>query len=43
MLRLAHPAHPGQFIKMEFLDSIGLSMTAAAKGSVSPGPRCPRS
>ncbi|MGB4782621.1 HigA family addiction module antitoxin [Candidatus Methylomirabilis sp.] len=31
MLRLAHPAHPGQFIKMEILDPIGLSVTVAAK------------
>ena len=31
MLRLAHPAHPGQFIKMEIIDPLGLSVTAAAK------------
>jgi addiction module HigA family antidote len=30
MLRLAHPAHPGQFIKMEIIDPLGLSVTAAA-------------
>ena len=31
MLRLAHPAHPGRFIKMEIIDPLGLSVTAAAK------------
>ena len=31
MLRLAHPAHPGQFIKMEIIHPLGLSVTAAAK------------
>ena len=31
MLRLANPAHPGQFIKMEIIDPLGLSVTAAAK------------
>jgi addiction module HigA family antidote len=31
MLRLAHPAHPGQFIKMEIIDPLSLSVTAAAK------------
>ena len=31
MLRLAHPAHPGQFIRMEIIDPLGLSVTAAAK------------
>ena len=31
MLRLVNPAHPGQFIKMEIIDPLGLSVTAAAK------------
>jgi len=31
MRRLAHPAHPGQFIRMEIIDPLGLSVTAAAK------------
>lgn len=31
MLRSAHPAHPGRFIKMEIIDPLGLSVTAAAK------------
>jgi len=31
MLRLANPAHPGQFIKMEILDPLGLSVTKAAE------------
>ena len=31
MRRLASPAHPGQFIKMEIIDPLGLSVTAAAK------------
>ena len=31
MLRLANPAHPGQFIKMEIIDPLDLSVTAAAK------------
>ncbi len=31
MLRLAHPAHPGQFIRMEVIEPQGLSVTAAAK------------
>src|SRR3990172_13160757 len=31
MLRLANPAHPGQFIRMEIIHPLGLSVTAAAK------------
>jgi len=31
MLRLAHPSHPGQFIRMEIIESLGLSITEAAK------------
>jgi addiction module HigA family antidote len=31
MLRLANPAHPGQFIKMEIFDPLGLSVTMAAE------------
>jgi addiction module HigA family antidote len=31
MLRLANPAHPGQFIKMEMFDPLGLSVTKAAE------------
>src|SRR3984893_1197438 len=30
-LRLAHPVHPGQFIRMEVIEPQGLSVTAAAK------------
>jgi antitoxin HigA-1 len=30
-LRLARPAHPGQFIRMEVIEPIGLSVTAAAQ------------
>ena len=31
MIRMARPAHPGKFIKMEILDPLGLSVTKAAK------------
>ena len=31
MLRMARPAHPGQFIKMEVIEPLGLSVTDAAK------------
>ena len=31
MIRMARPAHPGQFIRMEILEPLGLSVTAAAK------------
>jgi addiction module HigA family antidote len=31
MIRLARPAHPGQFIRMEVIEPQGLSVTAAAK------------
>ena len=31
MLRMARPAHPGQFIRMEVIDPLGLSVTEAAK------------
>ena len=31
MTRIARPAHPGQFIRMEILEPLGLSVTAAAK------------
>ena len=31
MLRLANPAHPGQFIRMEVIEPLGLSVTEAAK------------
>ena len=31
MLRLANPAHPGQFITMEMFDPLGLSVTKAAE------------
>jgi addiction module HigA family antidote len=30
MIRLARPAHPGQFIKMEILEPLDLSVTKAA-------------
>ncbi len=30
-MRMARPAHPGQFIRMEIIDPLGLSVTAAAK------------
>jgi plasmid maintenance system antidote protein VapI len=28
---MAQPAHPGQFIKMEIIEPLGLSVTDAAK------------
>jgi antitoxin HigA-1 len=31
MLRIARPAHPGQFIKTEVIEPQGLSVTGAAK------------
>src|ERR1700720_4036343 len=31
MIRMARPAHPGQFIKMEVIEPLGLSVTEAAK------------
>lgn len=31
MTRLAHPSHPGQFIRMEIIEPLGLSVTGAAK------------
>ena len=31
MIRMAAPAHPGQFIRMEVIDPLGLSVTEAAK------------
>lgn len=31
MARMARPAHPGQFIKMEIIDALGLTVTKAAK------------
>lgn len=31
MVRIARPAHPGQFIRMEVIDPLGLSVTDAAK------------
>jgi antitoxin HigA-1 len=31
MLRMARPAHPGQFIRMEVIEPLGLSVTKAAK------------
>ncbi len=30
-MRMARPAHPGQFIRMEVIDPLGLSVTDAAK------------
>jgi addiction module HigA family antidote len=30
-MRMARPAHPGQFIRMEVTEPLGLSVTAAAK------------
>ena len=30
-MRMARPAHPGQFIRMEVIDPLGLSVTQAAK------------
>lgn len=31
MLRMAKPSHPGQFIRMEIIEPLGLSVTDAAK------------
>ena len=31
MIRIAQPAHPGQFIRMEIIQPLGLSVTEAAK------------
>ncbi len=31
MMRMARPAHPGQFIRMEVIEPLGLSVTAGAK------------
>lgn len=31
MMRMARPAHPGQFIRMEIIGPLGLSVTKAAK------------
>ena len=31
MIRMARPAHPGQFIRMEVTEPLGLSVTRAAK------------
>lgn len=31
MLRMMRPSHPGQFIKMEVIEPLGLSVTEAAK------------
>lgn len=31
MMRMMRPSHPGQFIKMEVIDPLGLSVTDAAK------------
>ena len=31
MMRMARPAHPGQFIKMEVIEPLGLTVTKAAK------------
>lgn len=31
MIRMANPAHPGRFIKMEVVDALGLSVADAAK------------
>ena len=31
MIRMAQPAHPGQFIKMEIIEPLGLSVTEAAR------------
>jgi addiction module HigA family antidote len=31
MIRIARLAHPGQFIRMEMIEPLGLSVTAAAK------------
>jgi addiction module HigA family antidote len=31
MMRMARPAHPGQFIRMEVIEPLGLTVTKAAK------------
>jgi addiction module HigA family antidote len=31
MMRMSRPSHPGQFIRMEVIAPLGLSVTAAAK------------
>ena len=31
MTRIARPAHPGQFVRMEIVEPLGLSVTAAAR------------
>lgn len=31
MIRIARPAHPGQFIRMEIIEPLGLSVTRAAE------------
>src|SRR3990172_3025902 len=31
MIRMARPSHPGQFIRMEVIEPLGLSVTEAAK------------
>jgi addiction module HigA family antidote len=31
MIHIARPAHPGQFVRMEVLDPLGLSVTEAAR------------
>ena len=31
MMRMAAPSHPGQFIRMEIIEPLGLSVTDAAK------------
>ena len=31
MIRMARPAHPGQFIRMEVIEPLGLSVTEGAK------------
>ena len=31
MIHMARPAHPGQFIRMEVIEPLGLSVTEAAK------------
>jgi len=31
MMRIARPAHPGQFIRMEVIEPLGLSVTEGAK------------
>ena len=31
MIRMARPAHPGKFVRMEVIEPLGLSVTEAAK------------